>query len=211
MKNPLKNYLSANEQKLLLVLALFLIFGSLLQLMGFNPEKRAAHENSLKAAVEVDYLLKIDIRSANLAELMALKGIGEKRAQDIIDYRAHTPFENVYEITNIRGIGAKTYEKILPNLVVFGDSLFTEKSAATPAKTKKSKADTFSGVLNINTANLEELCQLSGIGAVKAQAIIDYREQHGPFQNVEELCNVKGIGTATLNKNLDKITCGDAL
>ena len=54
--------------------------------------------------------------------------------------------------------------------------------------------------VNINTANVEELQQLKGIGAKKAAEIVDYREAHGEFKNVDELTNVKGIGKATLEK-----------
>ena len=54
--------------------------------------------------------------------------------------------------------------------------------------------------VNINTANVEELQQLKGIGAKKAAEIVAYREAHGEFKNVDELTNVKGIGKATLGK-----------
>ena len=59
--------------------------------------------------------------------------------------------------------------------------------------------------ININQASLEELTTLTGVGPSKAQAIIDYREQQGPFQSIEELKNVTGIGEKTYEKLKDEI------
>ena len=61
-------------------------------------------------------------------------------------------------------------------------------------------------LININTASLEELDALPGIGAVKAQAIIDYRQQHGLFQTIEEIMDVSGIGQSTFDKIKGLIT-----
>ncbi len=55
-------------------------------------------------------------------------------------------------------------------------------------------------LVDINTATAEELQALSGIGAVTAQRIIDYRTEHGPFNCIEDLLHVSGIGEATLEK-----------
>jgi competence protein ComEA len=54
------------------------------------------------------------------------------------------------------------------------------------------------GLVNINTAGLEELESLPGIGPSLGQRIIDYREQHGPFHSVDDLDDVSGIGEKTL-------------
>ncbi len=60
--------------------------------------------------------------------------------------------------------------------------------------------------INLNTAGAKEIAEaLSGVGAKKAQAIVDYRKTHGEFASISELVNVKGIGASTLDKNKDKI------
>ena len=50
-----------------------------------------------------------------------------------------------------------------------------------------------SGRVNLNTAGMEELMTLSGIGESRAQAILMYREQYGPFTSIEEIMNIDGI------------------
>ncbi len=64
-------------------------------------------------------------------------------------------------------------------------------------------------LININTATLEELDTLPGVGPSKAQAIIDYREQNGPFQTIEDIINVSGIGSVTFEEIKDRITIGE--
>jgi competence protein ComEA len=63
-----------------------------------------------------------------------------------------------------------------------------------------------SGKININSATAAELDSLSGIGPAKAQAIVDYRDQNGPFQTVDDLLNVPGIGPKILESIRDQIT-----
>jgi competence protein ComEA len=63
--------------------------------------------------------------------------------------------------------------------------------------------------VNINTATAEELETLSGIGPVKAQAIVDYRNEHGLFRTIDELLNVPGIGPHTLEGIRDQISLVD--
>src|SRR4249919_1656094 len=54
--------------------------------------------------------------------------------------------------------------------------------------------------VNINTATVQELEVLNGVGPVKAQAIVDHRKANGPFKSVEQIKDVKGIGDATFDK-----------
>ena len=63
-----------------------------------------------------------------------------------------------------------------------------------------------SGKVSLNTATLDELMTLPGIGESKAQAIIEYREEVGAFQNIEELKEVSGIGDAIFDQIKENIT-----
>lgn len=62
------------------------------------------------------------------------------------------------------------------------------------------------GRVNINTASREELKTLNGIGDTRAESILSYREQNGPFQSVEDLMKVDGIKEGIFNKMKDSIT-----
>ena len=61
-------------------------------------------------------------------------------------------------------------------------------------------------IININTATVEELQTLSGIGASKAKAIIEYRTKNGLFKEIQEITNVSGISTSLYEKIKDNIT-----
>jgi competence protein ComEA len=61
------------------------------------------------------------------------------------------------------------------------------------------------GKVNLNTADLEQLMTLSGIGQTRAEAILAYREEHGSFSSVEEIMNVQGIKEGTFSKIKDEI------
>ncbi len=63
-----------------------------------------------------------------------------------------------------------------------------------------------SDLVNINTADLNELITLSGIGPAKAQAIIDYREENGAFKSIDDLQQVSGFGEKTVEKLRESIT-----
>lgn len=60
----------------------------------------------------------ININTADAAELMKLKGVGEKTAEKIIEYRAQTPFEKPEDIMNVKGIGEKKFEDIKDHICV---------------------------------------------------------------------------------------------
>jgi len=64
------------------------------------------------------------------------------------------------------------------------------------------------GKIDLNSASAQELQALPGIGEVKANAIVTYRNQVGPFSSVEEVVEVHGIGPATLNAIADLVYAG---
>ncbi|WP_179885714.1 ComEA family DNA-binding protein [Vibrio sp. ES.051] len=72
-----------------------------------------------------------------------------------------------------------------------------------------SVTDKYEGIeitVNINTASAEEIAtMLKGIGEKKAQSIVEYRAEHGPFKTAADLTSVKGIGEVTVKKNEDRI------
>ncbi|HDX8617674.1 TPA: ComEA family DNA-binding protein [Aeromonas dhakensis] len=81
--------------------------------------------------------------------------------------------------------------------------LAADKPAAKLATTVAAAKE--SGKVNLNTASINELTALKGIGEKKAQAIVDYREKQGKFTTVDQLADVSGIGPATLEANRDMI------
>jgi len=63
----------------------------------------------------------------------------------------------------------------------------------------------FSAV-NINTAPVDALQELPGIGPALAERVVHYRQEHGPFKSVAEIKEVKGIGDALFDKLKDRLT-----
>ncbi len=95
----------------------------------------------------------------------------------------------------------------LLTLNVFAADPTVPVQSAEVSAPKTAQSQTFIEKININTANAEQLAAaLNGVGQKKAEAIVQFREQNGPFKSVEELGQVKGIGEATLAKNKDKIS-----
>jgi competence protein ComEA len=68
----------------------------------------------------------------------------------------------------------------------------------------------FAGSVNINTADAKTLAkELRGVGLAKAEAIVKYRAEKGPFKSVDELKKVEGIGEATFESNKTNLRLKD--
>lgn len=83
----------------------------------------------------------------------------------------------------------------------------TNTVTSTPANTTQQVQQVANpNLVNINVASAAEIQdKLVGIGAKKAQAIVDYRTKNGAFSSIEQLKEVSGIGSATLDKNRERI------
>ena len=84
--------------------------------------------------------------------------------------------------------------------------IYVLKHGEKPKQISDGSSSTSNGdVININTANKEQLMKISGVGKTKAEAIISFREKNGDFKKKEDITKVKGIGKATFEKIKDKI------
>jgi competence protein ComEA len=89
-------------------------------------------------------------------------------------------------------------------LVADGEQIVVPRRGAAVAAAGGGGAGAGTGVstgpVHLNSATIEQLDALSGVGPVTAQKIVDYREQHGGFRSVDELDAVPGIGPARLEQ-----------
>ena len=91
--------------------------------------------------------------------------------------------------------------------LILGAQAWLVAQKAQPAKTDAGGTPV---VVNINTATVEQLDALPGVGAKMAARIIEYRQKNGPFKKIEDLMNVKGIGEKAFLKMKNQLTVGPA-
>ena len=128
----------------------------------------------------------LDINTATQAELTALPGLGELKANAVIEYRAaYGPFDTLEDLMAVDGIGLATIANIRPLVV-------TEPSPSPPAESLKGL------LVNINQADATQLMALPGVGEIQANAIVSDRKRNGRFESCQELVRITGIGVATV-------------
>ena len=111
----------------------------------------------------------------------------------------------IYEAIELAG--GKTEDADLTRLNL-AKILDDEEKIVVPAKVilEETENEVESSIVNINTANVEKLITLTGIGKSTAEKIIKYREENGYFNTIEDLMNVTGIGESKFNAIKDDIT-----
>jgi competence protein ComEA len=150
---------------------------------------------------------KVDLNAAGENELAQVPNVGPKTAAAIVKHREeHGPFASVDELTRVKGIGAKTLEKVGPYFAVSGgaaekiEPVVLEKKPAAPPPTSTSRDKLKPGdpPIDVNAATLEELQRIPRIGPGTAAKIVAVRTEK-PFASVDDLRRVAGIGVKTLD------------
>ncbi|MFZ4769000.1 MAG: helix-hairpin-helix domain-containing protein [Ferruginibacter sp.] len=141
--------------------------------------KNNSAENKPKSNVSIKAMIPVEINSADTAAFIALPGIGSKLSQRIINFRDKLGgFYMVDQVKETFGLSDSVFQKIKPQLLLTGE-------------VKK---------ININTARLDELKVHPYIKYPLANAIVQYRTQHGAFKSVEDLKKLMIVSDEILNK-----------
>jgi competence protein ComEA len=138
---------------------------------------------------------KVDLNTATADELETLPGIGPAKAKAIIEGRPYTSLKD-FESRNI--VAASTVDKFRDQLTVTKAKAKPTTTAATTAPAPAEPA----GTVDLNTATVDELQSLPGIGPVKAQAIVDGR----PYKSVKDFESRNVVAASTLDKFRDQVT-----
>jgi competence protein ComEA len=136
---------------------------------------------------------QINVDLAPAGELARLPKVGPRLAKTIVaDRQAKGPFGSLDALDRVAGIGPGLLRTIGPHVAFSATA--GQAARAGPA-----------APLNLNTASLAELDALPGIGPVRAQAILRYREEHGKFAAVEGLAGVPGLSGAALARLKERV------
>lgn len=137
----------------------------------------------------------VNINQATIKQWIQLPGIGPNLAEKIVLYRSRFGyFMSVEDLTKVDTMTVTRLNRIRDYVCCLN-----------PKINSSSHDLSYSAMISINQASLEELILLPGVGHVIAQSIIEYREENGPFHEINELLNVARIGPKKLEKIKDLI------
>lgn len=199
-----------NKKTIALIVVLIILFTVSVMMYGRNKEKVFQDEymdNIFVEEEEKEILVEVGDTKANKSYIV-VEVKGEVTRPDVYELEEGSIVKELIDmaggLTKEADISRINRAKKLQNheLVVIGNINDKEN---TNMIEESSEAE-YDGLININSANLEELKKISGVGDVKAQSIIEYREKNGGFKSIDEIKNIDGIGEKTFEKIKDKIT-----
>ena len=140
---------------------------------------------------------RIEIHKATQEDLTAINGIGPTTADRVLGYvKAQGPLKRMGELLNAKRVGEAT----LKLLICY---FYVEAEGQLPCEIATIHHGT--GRVNINTATIEELMSLPGIGEVRAKRILENRKDSGFFRSVDDLQRIAGIGVGTVKNLVDLV------
>lgn len=150
---------------------------------------------------------EISYEESTLPALIRVHVSGAVRSPD----RVYTLFEGARVEDALKAAGGYTAEADLSKInlaggVEDGQKIYVPRQGEDWNEEEKNEESGGNDLTDLNKADKIELDALPGIGPSLAQRIVDYREEHGAFQNIEEIKNVKGIGDAMFEKLRQYIT-----
>ena len=130
----------------------------------------------------------------------------ESRMQDVIKKAGGFTEEADETKINLAQKISDQMQIIVPNLHSKQEGGVTEGNSEKGNLSNTTLSNSKQGTVNINTATLEQLQTIKGIGKKKAEAILQYRKEHGAFRTKEDLLQVKGIGKKALEAIESQVT-----
>ena len=162
--------------------------------ISFSNHKSDRIDNEEKNDDKQDEKIFVDVKGA-VKNPGVFETTKDKRIKDLIDVAGGLLDD---ADTSTLNLSQKVKDQMVIYVLKYGEK---PKQMSEIGTTSSSSGD----VININTANKEQLMKISGVGKTKAEAIIEHREKNGDFKKKEDITKVRGIGKATFEKIKDKI------
>jgi competence ComEA-like helix-hairpin-helix protein len=162
-----------------------------------RPCSSLAHRDSaVQLARPIGAGEKIDLDRATAADLARLPKVGPALARAIVSWReAHGAFGSLASLDSVPGIGPGLLRGLTPHAAFSGTRRpGLAALSPIPASPGTLPPPDSARPLDLNLASPQELDRLPGIGPAKAQAIVAYRQKHGPFRSGLDLAGIPGIG-----------------
>ena len=161
--------------------------------VSFSNISNKANNKDEKAEDKHDEKIFVDVKGA-VKHPGVFETTKDKRVKDLIEEAGGLLDDADTSTLNLS-------QKVKDQMVIYVLKHGEKSKQISDGGTNSSNGD----VININTANKEQLMKISGVGKTKAEAIISYREKNGDFKKKEDITKVHGIGKATFEKIKDKI------